>query len=237
LQTTREGNPTGVLPQIPDSQVPTTFGRRSHCHTLGHQWPLGSRPIQSLHPGPTQKSPRALSAQGRVSEKAQGPSTVQPNLDKAFAIRLRVGQPQSAAGAQHSQPAPRRRGRRRQDHPPQGRGGGTRGRGRGRAQQPRKYYCMFHGEDCMHPTRDCPKTKATRDRMSRAQLANNQRVVAHTYQHHYPQPYNNGHTQHPPNHDTSTTRRYKSYHPRTHLRITRTHTTKITPSTKAGRLR
>jgi hypothetical protein len=41
---------------------------------------------------------------------------------------------------------------------------------------------------------------------------------------------------HPTTH-TSTTRRYKSYHPRTHLRITRTHTTKITPSTKAGRLR
>jgi hypothetical protein len=47
-------------------------------------------------------------SEGRVPEKAQGPSVVQPNLDKAFAIRLRTGQPQSAAGAQHSQPAPSR---------------------------------------------------------------------------------------------------------------------------------
>jgi hypothetical protein len=83
---------------------------------------------------------------------------------------------------------------------PQGRGNGTRGRGRGRAQQPRRFYCLFHGEDCAHPTRDCPETKATRDRMSRAQLADNPRVVAHTYQHHLPQPYNHGPAQHPPNH-------------------------------------
>jgi hypothetical protein len=120
LQTAREGKPTVVLPQVPDSQVTTAFGRRPNCHTLRHQWTSGWRPIQSLHQGPTQKSPRALSVvrevcqirrapsvQGRVSEKAQGPSTVQSNLDKAFAVRLRTGQPQSVAGAQHSQPAPR----------------------------------------------------------------------------------------------------------------------------------
>jgi hypothetical protein len=90
---------------------------------------------------------------------------------------------------------------RRQEYPPQGRGSGTRGRGQGRAQQPRIYYCLFHGEDCAHPTRDCPETKTTRDRMSRAQPADNQRVVAHTYHHHQnPQPYNNGHAQHQPNH-------------------------------------
>jgi hypothetical protein len=51
-----------------------------------------------------------------------------------------------------------------------------------------------------HPTRDCPETKATRDRMSRAQPADNQRVVAHTYHHHQQQPYNNEHVQHLPNH-------------------------------------
>jgi hypothetical protein len=83
---------------------------------------------------------------------------------------------------------------------PQGRDNGTRGRGRGQAQQPRRFYCLFHGEDCAHPTRDCPETKATRDRMSRAQPADNPRVVAHTYQHHQPQPYNHGPAQHPPNH-------------------------------------
>jgi hypothetical protein len=84
---------------------------------------------------------------------------------------------------------------RRQDYP-QGHGNGTRGWGWGQAQQPCRYYCLFHGEDCTHPTRDCPETKATRDRMSRAQLADNQRVVTHRYQHHHPQPYNHGHTQH-----------------------------------------
>jgi hypothetical protein len=44
---------------------------------------------------------------------------------------------------------------RRQEYPPQGRGNGIRGRGWGRAQQPRKFYCLFHGEACAHPTRDC----------------------------------------------------------------------------------
>jgi hypothetical protein len=86
---------------------------------------------------------------------------------------------------------------RRQDYPPQG--NGTRGRGRGRAQQPRRFSCLFHGEDCAHPTRECPETKATRDRMSRAQPVDNPRVVAHTYQQ-LLQPYNHGPAQHPPNH-------------------------------------
>jgi hypothetical protein len=71
--------------------------------------------------------------------------------------------------------------------------------GPGRAQQPRRFYCLFHGEDCAHPTRDCPETKATRDRMSHAQPTDNPRVVAHTSQQ-LPQPYNHCHAQHPPNH-------------------------------------
>jgi hypothetical protein len=87
----------------------------------------------------------------------------------------------------------------RQEYPPQGRGNGTRGRGRGHAQQPRRFYYLFHGEDCVHPTRDCPETKATRDRMARAQPADNPRVVAHTYQQ-PPQPYNHGPAPHPPHH-------------------------------------
>jgi hypothetical protein len=82
---------------------------------------------------------------------------------------------------------------------PLGRGNGTRGQGRGRAQQPHRFYCLFHGKDYAHLTRDCPETKATRDRMSRAQLADNPRVVAHTYQQ-LPQPYNHDPAQHPPNH-------------------------------------
>jgi hypothetical protein len=36
--------------------------------------------------------------------------------------------------------------------------------------------------------------------MSRAQPADNPRVVAHRYQHHLPQPHNHGPAQHPPNH-------------------------------------
>jgi hypothetical protein len=36
--------------------------------------------------------------------------------------------------------------------------------------------------------------------MSRAQPADNQRVIAHTYHHQQQQPYNNDHVQHPPNH-------------------------------------
>jgi hypothetical protein len=37
--------------------------------------------------------------QGRVPEETQGPSVVQTNVDKIFAVRLRLGQPQSAASA------------------------------------------------------------------------------------------------------------------------------------------
>jgi hypothetical protein len=120
-------------------------------------------------------------------------------VDEAFAARLRSGRPQSAAGAQHRQPAPRWRGPSPPGVPPQGRGNGTRGRGRGRAQQPRRFYCLFHGEDCAHPTRDCPETKAARDRMARAQPADNPRVVAHTYQQ-PPPPYIHGPAPHPPHH-------------------------------------
>jgi hypothetical protein len=88
-----------------------------------------------------------------------------------------------------------------QGYPPQGRGNSTRGRGRVRALQPGRIYCLFHDEDCVHPTRDCPETKATKDRMARAQLANNQRVVVHTYhpQQHHQQPYHNEQVQHQPN--------------------------------------
>jgi hypothetical protein len=86
----------------------------------------------------------------------------------------------------------------RQEYPPQGCDNGARGRGRGRAQQPRQFYCLFHGKNCAHPTRDCPETKATKDRMSRAQPADNQWVVAHTY--HHEQQYHNEQIQHQPNH-------------------------------------
>jgi hypothetical protein len=50
------------------------------------------------------------------------------------------------------------------------------------------------------PDEGLPGNEATRDRMSRVQPADNPRVVAHTYQHHLPQPYNHGPAQHPPNH-------------------------------------
>jgi hypothetical protein len=82
---------------------------------------------------------------------------------------------------------------------PQGRGNGTRGRGRGCAQPPCRFYCLFHGEDCAHQTRDCPEMKATKDRMARAQPADNPRVVAHTYQQ-PPPPYIHAPAPHPPHH-------------------------------------
>jgi hypothetical protein len=73
LQTAREGNPTGVLPQVPNSQVTIALGRRPHRDTLRHQWPSGWHPIQSLHQGPTQKSPRALSAFREVRQIRRAP--------------------------------------------------------------------------------------------------------------------------------------------------------------------
>jgi hypothetical protein len=74
-----------------------------------------------------------------------------------------------------------------QEYPTQqGHDSNPRGRGKGRVPQPRRFYCLFHDEDSTHPTRDYPETKATKDRMAKNQLANNQQVVAHTY---HPQQY------------------------------------------------
>jgi hypothetical protein len=116
---------------------------------------------------------------------------------------------------------------------PQGRGNGTRGRGWGRAQQPRRFYCLFHGEDCEHQTRDCPETKATRDRMARAQPADNHRVVAHTYQQ-PPPPYIHAPAPHPRTTHTNTTRKYKSYLPHPHLH-TSNNKTSTTPMPQSKR--
>ena len=150
-------------------------------------------------------------------------------MDKAFAVRLRSGQPQLAAGAQHSQPAPRWRGRSPSRLSPQGRGNGTRGWGRGRAQQPRRYYCLFHGEDCAHPTRDCPETKP----LGIGCLGHNPLTTKELSRTHINTTTHNHTTTatpsiYPTTH-ISTTRRYKSYHPHSRLRINQTHTTKITP--------
>lgn len=63
---------------------------------------------------------------------------------------------------------------------------------------PRNFYCFFHDEDLDHPTRDCPDTKETKERMARAAPANNQQAIAHTYQpHQYHNPrYGNEHQYH-----------------------------------------
>jgi hypothetical protein len=150
-------------------------------------------------------------------------------VDEAFAGRLRSGRPQSAVGTQHHQPAPRWRGPSPPGVSPQGRKNGTRGQGRGRAQQPCRFYCLFHGEDCVHPTRDCPETKATRDRMARAQPADNPRVVAHTYQQ-PPQPYNHGPAPHPPHHAYQHHQEVQIVPPPPHLH-TRNSKTSTTPTT------
>jgi hypothetical protein len=67
--------------------------------------------------------------------------------------------------------------------------------------------------------------------MSWVQPADNPRVVSHTYQNHLPQPYNHGPLSIHLTTHTNTTRRYKSYHPRSSLRtrISQTSTTQITP--------
>jgi hypothetical protein len=239
----------GVLPQVPDSQVTTTIDRRPHRDTLRHQRPSGWRPIQSLHQGPTQKSPRtisairevrqirrATSAKGRVLEKAQGPSTVQPNLDQAFAVRLRTGQPQSAAGAQHSQPAPDRRGRSPLGISPWAavmtREGGARD---GRSNHTDFTACstvkIAHTQQEIARKQRPPGTGC----LEHNQPTTRELSCTHTTTN------NNNHTTtatssiHPTTH-ISIIRKYKLFHPRLRLHITRTHITKITPSTKAGRL-
>jgi hypothetical protein len=66
LQAAEERNPAGVLPQVPDPEVKTAFGRRPNCHSLCHQWPSGWRPLQPLHQGPTKEPPGALSAVRKI---------------------------------------------------------------------------------------------------------------------------------------------------------------------------
>jgi hypothetical protein len=65
--------------------------------------------------------------------------------------------------------------------------------------------------------------------MSRAQPADNPRVVAHTYQHHLPQPYNHAPAQHLPNHAYQHHQEVQVIPPHSRLRISQTSTTKITP--------
>jgi hypothetical protein len=98
-------------------------------------------------------------------------------------------------------------------------------------QKPRRFYCLFHGEGCTHPTRDCPETKATRDGMSRANQPTTQelsRTHINTTSHNHTTtaPLSIHLTTH-----TNTTRRYKSYHLhyRLRTRISQTSTTQITP--------
>jgi ATP-dependent exoDNAse (exonuclease V) beta subunit len=47
-------------------------------------------------------------------------------------------------------------------------------------------FTVFFMAKTPHPTRDCPETKATKDRIAKNQPAENQRVIAHTY---HPQQY------------------------------------------------
>jgi hypothetical protein len=154
-------------------------------------------------------------------------------VDEAFVARLRSGRSQSAAGAQHRQPAPRWRGPSPPGVSPQGRENETRGRGRGRAQQPRRFYCLFHGEDCAHPTRDCPETKATRDRMARRSqpttLGLSRTHISNPLRHTSTAPLRIHRITH-----TSTTKRYKSYLPHPHLH-TSNNKTSTTPTPQSKR--
>jgi hypothetical protein len=228
----------GVLPQVPYSQVTIAFGRRPHRDTLCHQWPSGWRPIQSLHQGPTQKSPRALSAvrevhqirrapsaKGQVSEKTQGLSAVQPNLDKAFAARLRTGQPQSATGAQHSQPAPRWRGHPPLEIPPRA---AAMAPGDGRNNHTDIIVCFMarnaHTQQVIVRKQRPPGTGCLEHNQPTTRELSRTHIITTTHNH-TTTPTS---STHPITH-IHTIRKCKSSHPRLYLRITRTHTTKITP--------
>jgi hypothetical protein len=45
LQAAGKGNLAGALPQVPDPQVTTAFGRQPNRHSLCHQWTSGWRPL------------------------------------------------------------------------------------------------------------------------------------------------------------------------------------------------
>jgi hypothetical protein len=110
-------------------------------------------------------------------------------MGQGFASRLRPAKPHPVPGAQHCKPAVDWGTARRHDYPlHQGHdNNATRGRGRGRGPQQRRFYFLFHGEDSAHPTRDCPKTKATKDQIAGNHPTDSQRVIARTY---HPHQYN-----------------------------------------------
>jgi hypothetical protein len=117
-------------------------------------------------------------------------------VDEAFAGRLRSGRPQSAAGTQHRQPAPRWRGPSPLGVSPPGPRRNS-WSGPGTCAAATQILLLVPRRRLRAPY--CLETKATRDRMARAQPADNPRVVVHTYQQ-PPQPYNHGPAPHPPHH-------------------------------------
>ena len=163
--------------------------------------------IQSLHKGPSDQPSGIVSTfqkicslrgapskESRVTAKAKRDSIDQQDMDQASPARPSPSKAWPTTSPQHCKPATTRRGPPRPQNYPSQQGHNdntTRGRGRG-PQQPRRFYSVFHGEDSEHPTRDCPETKATKDRMARVAPADNQRSIAHTYQ---PHPYNHHHYQ------------------------------------------
>jgi hypothetical protein len=158
--------------------------------------------------------------QSRVSEETQRHSTVQPHVDEAFAARLRSGRPQSAASAQHRQPAPRWRRPSPPRISPQGHGNGARGRGRGRAQQPTK-----------------PETAQRRRPPETGWHGRNQLTTLELSRTHISNPLHHTSTAplciHRTTH-TNTTRKYKSYLPHPHLH-TSNNKTSITPMPQSKR--
>jgi len=84
-------------------------------------------------------------------------------------------------------------------HEPNRGGRSTRGRGRGRGRsqgppdQPKKFFCHFHGAESDHTTNRCPEKKKTLDRMEVEKKA---KLVSHTSWPGSSQTYNPQETQH-----------------------------------------
>jgi hypothetical protein len=165
----------GVLQKVADSQVTTAIGGLRGGVLYNHCIRDPPKTLQELYQL-LEKYARSEELHQQKVESQRKPKDP-PQSSRTWTRPL---QPDSGWDSQRQQQVhnianqhPVGETIRRQEYPPQGRGNDTRGRGRGRVQQPRRFYCLFHGKDCTHPTRDCLEMKATRDRMSRAQPGDN----------------------------------------------------------------
>jgi hypothetical protein len=174
-----------------------------------------------------------LHQQSRVSKETQRHSIVQPHVDEAFAARLQSGRPQSAAGAQHRQPAPRWRGPLPPGVSPQGRGNGT----RGRAGDARSSHADFTACSTAKTAPTPPETAQRRRPPETGWHGRSQPTTLELSHTHISNPLRHTSTAPLRIHRTthiSTTRRYKSYLPHPHLHTSNNKTT-TTPTPQSKR--